>query len=58
MSDKANKIIQGMKEAIAAAKCDHDWQTENITGWQGHMRIVEHCWICGSRQTRFENANQ
>lgn len=54
----SNKIIQGMKEALTFAKCDHEWQTGKILAQDNPDRIVEYCWKCGCRQTRFENANQ
>ena len=58
MSEKkktaADKIIQGLKDAIAFAKCEHDWDCELVVvGFNGATSITRKCWLCGCQEIKF-----
>lgn len=46
----AKKIIEGLKQAAQHAVCEHDWETETVTAWQGRITIVRKCPYCGARE--------
>lgn len=51
MTDTGDKMVDGMRDALKAAKCQHDW-AEILTTTSGiWTRRVEACHKCGSRQT-------
>lgn len=41
------KLVAGMKEAIASARCEHDWEEEDRWLWGE----VTSCKRCGVRKT-------
>lgn len=54
MSEKktgANKIIEGLKQAAQHAVCEHDWEAESSTVWQGQITTVRVCQFCKARET-------
>lgn len=50
----ADKIIEGMRQAVASAKCPHDWQFESAMTWNGQIAVISFCPDCLCRRTEFK----
>ena len=50
-----NKIVEGLKDAVRSAGCDHDWIVKDVAKMpdQATMRVKKKCQMCGTLQTQF-----
>lgn len=48
---KKNKIIEALKQAAQSARCEHDWEAQSTTAWQGKITTVSVCQFCGCQKT-------
>lgn len=46
----ADRIIDGLKQAAQCAVCEHDWETESASIWQGKISMTRICPYCGARE--------
>lgn len=51
MSEAYNKILAGLAEALASAKCEHAWRTIRYTLTGAPVLKCEHC---GCQMTKYQ----